>query len=216
MIKNTAIIIGELDSISFGLEDIFTSNNIVTIAETADGYLGIQLIRELSPKLVFFDLELSEGCCMKIVESIRNMGMQCVIIILSSKGNLLYARKCIDIGANAIVSKDSAVEHIVTAINAAINGFVFYPFKTSNFKLGTNIPNSDSDSDSEIKLDKLSLQETKVFKNLLKGSKTSSIAFEMNISDKTVSTYKQRVMKKLGCKSLTELYLFASKNNLTI
>lgn len=63
-------------------------------------------------------------------------------------------------------------------------------------------------------LQSLSSQEIKVMRAILAGADNKQIAGEMFISNKTVSTYKSRLMEKLGCKSLMELFSFANRNKI--
>ncbi|MEB0991553.1 LuxR C-terminal-related transcriptional regulator, partial [Citrobacter freundii] len=64
------------------------------------------------------------------------------------------------------------------------------------------------------KLDTLSNQEMRVLRYILNGMDYSSIASKMNISNKTVSTYKSRLMEKLDCSSLMEIYDYAQRNKI--
>jgi two-component system response regulator EvgA len=61
-------------------------------------------------------------------------------------------------------------------------------------------------------LQSLSSQEIKVMRYILNGDDNMKIASEMCISNKTVSTYKSRLMEKLNCKSLMDLFSFAQRN----
>ena len=63
-------------------------------------------------------------------------------------------------------------------------------------------------------LDTLSNQEMRVLRYILNGMDYSSIASKMNISNKTVSTYKSRLMEKLDCSSLMEIYDYAQRNKI--
>lgn len=64
------------------------------------------------------------------------------------------------------------------------------------------------------KLDSLSRQEITVLRYLLDGCDNNTIADKMFISNKTVSTYKGRLMEKLECKSLMSLFTFAQNNKI--
>ncbi|RRW67059.1 hypothetical protein EGJ48_19850 [Pantoea dispersa] len=63
-------------------------------------------------------------------------------------------------------------------------------------------------------LESLSPQEFQVFTYLLKGLDNMRIANRMNLSNKTVSTYKGRLLEKLHCKSLRDLFAFANRNHM--
>lgn len=104
------------------------------------------------------------------------------------------------------MSKKEGMTNITAAINAAQNGYSYFPFSLSGFVGSLN--------SEEEKLQSLSSQEIKVMRHILNSMDTAQIASEMNISSKTVSTYKSRLMEKLECRSLMELFSFASRNKI--
>ncbi|PLO94185.1 LuxR C-terminal-related transcriptional regulator, partial [Klebsiella pneumoniae] len=95
---------------------------------------------------------------------------------------------------------------IISAIHAAQNGYSYFPFSLSGFV--------GSLSNEQAMLQSLSSQEVKVMRAILNGADNMQIASEMHISNKTVSTYKGRLMEKLGCKSLVDLFSFANRNKI--
>ena len=98
------------------------------------------------------------------------------------------------------------MNNILAAIDAANNGYSYFPFSLERF-----CTHGITDQD---RLDTLSTQEMKVFRYILSGIDYTTIGSKMNISNKTVSTYKVRLMDKLGCGSLLELYDFAQRNKI--
>lgn len=92
------------------------------------------------------------------------------------------------------------------AIDAAKNGYCYFPFSMDRF---TGRLTSDQQ-----RLDSLSRQEITVLNYILDGNDNNTIAEKMFISNKTVSTYKGRLMEKLECKSLMNLFTFAQNNKI--
>ncbi|WP_462214707.1 LuxR C-terminal-related transcriptional regulator, partial [Klebsiella pneumoniae] len=107
---------------------------------------------------------------------------------------------------NAFISKKEGINNIISAIHAAQNGYSYFPFSLSGFV--------GSLSNEQAMLQSLSSQEVKVMRAILNGADNMQIASEMHISSKTVSTYKGRLMEKLGCKSLVDLFSFANRNKI--
>lgn len=104
------------------------------------------------------------------------------------------------------MSKKEGMNNILAAIDAANNGYSYFPFSLERF-----CTHGITDQD---RLDTLSTQEMKVFRYILCGVDYTTIGSKMNISNKTVSTYKVRLMDKLGCSTLLELYDFAQRNKI--
>ena len=129
-----------------------------------------------------------------------------IIIIVSAKNDHFYGKHCADAGANGFVSKKEGMNNIIAAIEAAKNGYCYFPFSLNRF-----VGSLTSDQQ---KLDSLSKQEISVMRYILDGKDNNDIAEKMFISNKTVSTYKSRLMEKLECKSLMDLYTFAQRNKI--
>ncbi len=95
------------------------------------------------------------------------------------------------------MSKKEGMNNIIAAIEAAKNGYCYFPFSLNRF-----VGSLTSDQQ---KLDSLSKQEISVMRYILDGKDNNDIAEKMFMSNKTVSTYKSRLMEKLECKSLINL-----------
>ncbi|HCI5550016.1 LuxR C-terminal-related transcriptional regulator [Klebsiella pneumoniae] len=101
------------------------------------------------------------------------------------------------------MSKKGSINIILSAVQAAHNGYSYFPFSQHRV--------SGEGTYARNKLQALSEQEIIVLRHLLEGASNFHIAAKMDISSKTVSTYKSRLMKKLNCQTLVELIGFANK-----
>lgn len=204
--QKTAVIIDDHPLAIVAVRSLLEANNIRVLAEEEDGRMGLKSINELKPDIAVIDLDLPIYSGIEIIESLRDNHSTCIIVIVSAKSDSFYGRRCAEVGANAFVSKKKGLNNIVNAIDAALNGYSYFPFSLNKF--------TDAPSSEVVKLESLSMQEVKVMRFLLKGMDISLISMQMKISNKTVSTYKARLMDKLGCTSLIELYDLANRNKL--
>ncbi|HGK7678224.1 TPA: hypothetical protein ACJ6TD_28235 [Klebsiella pneumoniae] len=94
------------------------------------------------------------------------------------------------------------MDNIVAAIQAVQRGYYYFPLPSHNL------------TPAENKILSLSEQELKIMRHILNGAQNQNIAVEMNINQKTVSTYKRRLMVKLNCKTLKDLFVFSNNNNI--
>ncbi|MEA5217560.1 acid-sensing system DNA-binding response regulator EvgA [Enterobacter cloacae] len=205
-LKGTAVIVDDHPLALVAIRALLESNGIKVLAQAEDGNVALKIINELNPDIAIIDLDLPIRSGIDLVEKLRHNNSKCIIIIVSAKSDSFYGKRCADVGANAFVSKKKDLENIIKAIEAAWNGYCYFPFHVNKF-----IGSQTSDA---VKLDSLSVQEVKVMQYLLKGMDLSLISMEMNISNKTVSTYKSRLYDKLNCSSLIELYDFANRNKI--
>jgi len=175
--------------------------------EVDDGANALKLIKRYKPDVVILDVDIPTISGIEVVERLRRNLFTGIIIVVSAKNELFYGKQSADAGANGFVGKKEGVKHILSAINAAQNGYSYFPFTSTKF-IGSHPSEQD-------KLEQLSAQEVRVMRYLLNGLDMVTIASKMGISNKTVSTYKGRLMEKLECKSLIDLYSFGNRNNIS-
>lgn len=201
-----AIIVDDHPLALIAIRSILEKKNIEVLAEASDGQEGLKLINELKPDIAIIDVDLPTKNGIEIVETLRKNNSTCIFIIISAKSDFFYAKKCFAAGAHAYISKKKGIQDIISAIDAAVNGYTYFP-------LTLNTPNTYQSSEEE-KIDTLSSQEIRVMSYLLQGVELSEIGMKMNISYKTVSTYKRRLMEKLDCSNILELYDLSNRNKI--
>ncbi|ATM86743.1 TPA: acid-sensing system DNA-binding response regulator EvgA [Yersinia enterocolitica] len=202
----SAIIVDDHPLARIAIRNLLENEGIAVSLEASDGAEALALIESHQPEIVILDVDIPTLTGIEVVETLRKKQYNGIIIVVSAKNNIFYGKRSADAGANAFVSKKEGMTNITAAINAAQNGYSYFPFSLSGFVGSLN--------SEEEKLQSLSSQEIKVMRHILNSMDTAQIASEMNISSKTVSTYKSRLMEKLECRSLMELFSFASRNKI--
>lgn len=202
----SAIIVDDHPLAGIAIRNLLENEGIAVSLEASDGAEALALIESHQPEIVILDVDIPTLTGIEVVETLRKKQYTGIIIVVSAKNNIFYGKRSADAGANAFVSKKEGMANITAAINAAQNGYSYFPFSLSGFIGSLN--------SEEEKLQSLSSQEIKVMRHILNSMDTAQIASEMNISSKTVSTYKSRLMEKLECRSLMELFSFASRNKI--
>lgn len=178
------------------------------IAETGDGKEALKLVENFHPDIVILDIDIISISGLEVVRILRKKSYPGIIIMISAKAPDFYASRSAQNGADGYISKKNNLPEIVTAISAAKNGYGYFPIKRYDSPENRKIY-----SDQE-RLSMLSSQEFVVFQHIIKGYENIKIASMMKLSNKTVSTYKTRLMEKLGCKSQLDLFDFARRNDL--
>lgn len=202
----SAIIIDDHPMARLAIKILLEANNINLLAEADNGNCGLKLFDIYKPDIAIIDVDLPLRSGIEVVERIKEEYNNCITIVISSENNYINNKKSALAGAHAFIPKNVGIQSIISAINAAVNGFSYFPFSSKQF-IG-------SSSSAQMKLDSLSNQEVKVMRYLLKGISISLIADEMNISNKTVITYKCRLLAKLDCSNLLELYEFSKEKGI--
>lgn len=204
--KLNAIIIDDHPLARMAIRNLLENDGITVVAEAGDGAEALTAVSQHKPDVVIVDVDIPILSGIEVVEKLRKQHYSKIIIVVSAKNDTFYGKRSADAGANAFISKKEGMTNILSALHAAQNGYSYFPFSLSGFV--------GSLSKEEEMLESLSTQEIKVLRAILNGADNRQIAADMNISNKTVSTYKGRLMEKLSCKSLMELFSFANRNKI--
>lgn len=201
-----AVIVDDHPLARLAIKNLLEHDGIKVIAEAGDGAEALMLVAQHQPDLVIVDVDIPIMSGIEVVEKLRKQQFSQIIIMVSAKNDLFYGKRSADAGANAFISKKEGMANITAAVKAAQNGYSYFPFSLQGFV--------GSLSSEQEMLQSLSSQEIKVMRFLIGGADNMQIAEAMFISNKTVSTYKSRLMEKLHCNSLAELFAFANRNKI--
>lgn len=188
---------------------LLEKDGMTIVAETGDGFDAISLIKQHSPDLVVVDIDIPSLNGIEVIQRLRTSGYQGIMLVLSGKDDNHYVKRCANAGADGFVSKSNQLTELHDAIRALKNGYGYFPRTFARLDAASNSAKSEKDKVAE-----LSSKELKVLHHLAKGVKVIDIGKIMNISDKTVSTYKRRLMQKLELSNMMELYDFVQRNQL--
>jgi len=169
----------------------------------------VPMIREHAPDLMILDLNLAGMCGLDVLQRIRSIGLVCKVVIFTSAPRNSFLMRCRRAGAMAFVEKSADLKQLENAIKAVRSGYTFFPEMH-----GVSSGQLDALSDERQLIDRLSDRELHILVQLAHGKSNKLIALEMNLSHKTVSTYKTRLMLKLGITSSVTLRELVVRNDL--
>jgi two-component system invasion response regulator UvrY len=143
------------------------------------------------------------------LKQLRYEGVKTPILVLSMLLEDVYAIRVLKAGASGYVNKDSATEELIAAVHKVLSGRK-YISSTVAEKL-TQALMSDETGD---KFSQLSDREIQVLQLLSSGKTVSEIAGELTLSVNTISTYRTRILEKLGLNNNSELTRYAIEHKL--
>jgi DNA-binding NarL/FixJ family response regulator len=176
-------------------------------AEAAGQSEALRRLVDGSPDLAIIDISLSEGSGFGLIKHIKNSGMAVRMLVLSMHDESLYAERVLRAGAMGYINKQEAAEHVVEAIRKVLEGKVYLSTRVTERILLGMTQGSVTDDDSP--LTNLSDRELEVFWLIGEGVGTSDIATRLHLSVKTIETHRDKLKKKLGIESASELNRFA-------
>ncbi len=193
-----------------GLKEIVRKmNEITTVDEAVDGSDALSKIRKGSYDFVIMDISMPGLSGIDVLQKLKEQNDKLNILVLSVHPQEQYAIRVLRLGASGYLSKDSAYEELETAIRKISAGGKYISASITEklvFDIGKDPEKLPHESLSE--------REFQVMCMIAKGKSVLEISKELFISDKTVSTYRARILEKMNMKKNAELTLYAIKNNL--
>lgn len=182
---------------------------IRTVAQADDGASALRLLRERSFDVVLLDINLPVRSGIELLPSLQRLAPQLPVIVLSMYSAKQYALRAFEAGARGYVSKDMDAELLLEAIHKVVEGGRYITPEVAEQML----EKLDSLQGEDRHL-QLSEREYAVMIKIANGVSLTSIAQEMHISIKTVSTYRSRLLKKMGLDGNAALVQYAMRNRL--
>jgi len=179
------------------------------VGETADGQEVLSLMAEHKPDMLIIDIDINNLDGIEVIKLLRSRGDYTPAIVMSGKNADFYALRSAQSGANGFISKKNDLSALRTAIEAISSGYGYFPLKSQS-----NILVEETANDAE-RIKTLSAREFQVLQFMAQGLEVSTIAMRMKISNKTISTYKSRLMDKLGLKTRMDILDFVRRNQIS-
>ena len=186
-----------------------TLPEVTLIDEVADGDEAFAKILSTDYDMVILDISMPKMTGLDLLQRMKSRDIKTRVLILSFYPQEQYAIRAFKLGASGYLSKDSAFEELHLAIKKIAAGG-----KYVSSALAERLIFQDMEIEGKLAHEQLSEREFQVMIMLAKGKSLVEIGNEIFISDKTVSTYRARIMEKMGLKSNTELTIYALKNSL--
>jgi two-component system invasion response regulator UvrY len=181
------------------------------VAEAGDAPAALREVDNAEWDIVLLDISLPGPSGLDLIKQLRREHPTLPLLVVSMHPAAQFARRALGAGALGYLTKDSAPEDFVTAIEHARRGRRYVGPGTSD----ANDAISRWDAKAEVAPhDSLSDREYQVLRMLGSGRTVSDIARALTLSVKTVSTYRTRVLDKLGMHTNAELMRYAIENSL--
>lgn len=179
------------------------------VAEAASGDEVLQLLQHIDPDVLLLDIAMPNKSGIDCLRSIRNTHPRLPVLILSGYPESSYAINSLRAGASGYLSKLSPPDEILRAIRVASRGRKYVSDASAGLLAG------ELSRNSQVELHAcLSEREFQVFVKIAQGSQITSIATELGLSAKTVTTYRIRLLQKLHLATNADLTQYALRHGL--
>ena len=186
-----------------------TLPEVKQIDEASDGKEALNKLMKTSYDLAILDISMPEMTGLDVLQHLQNNNIPTRVLMLSFHPQEQYAVRAFKLGASGYLSKDSAFEELALAIRKIAQGGKYVSAAFAEKLLFNEV------SSANVALhESLSEREFQVMIMLAKGRTVTEIANEIFISDKTVATYRARIMEKMQMTKNAELTIYALRNKL--
>ena len=178
-------------------------------AEASSGSEAIAAVRARDFDVVLLDISMPDKNGIDTLKTLKHVKPELPILMLSAYAEDQYAVNLLRAGAAGYLNKEAASTQLVGAIRTVVHGRKYVSPSLAQI-LADGV---SGDADRPLHAE-LSQREFQIFCKLAAGAAVSKIADELNLSVKTVSTYRTRILEKMAMKSNADLTYYAIKNRL--
>lgn len=208
MAKSKILIVEDHPVFRLGLRELINQESDLEVCGEADDVAGARkAIGTTEPDMIVVDLSLKNSNGMELIEELCIDKKAVPVLVLSMHDETVHAQRCILAGARGYIMKQEASGSIIKAIRHIREGHCYVSPRIMTQVLCRF--RRDSESLEKSPLDDLTDRELQVFQLIGQGLASGEIAKHLNLSVKTVGTYRERIKEKLGFKHGGELVRFA-------
>jgi two-component system invasion response regulator UvrY len=180
-----------------------------SFGEAGNAAQALKIVREQNWDVVVLDINLGGRDGLEVLKEIKQIRPRLPVLVLSMHAEELFARRAFKGGASGYITKNSPRAEIIKAINKVSQGEI-YVSPALAAELAIDLRRGWDRQPHEA----LSDREFEVLRLIASGRAVGEIAGLLSLSDGTISTYRARILEKMGMKTNAELTRYAIKNNL--
>jgi DNA-binding NarL/FixJ family response regulator len=188
-----------------GIRQVLASSGAFTIAEASSADEALTRLHTNPFDIVVLDITLPGRSGLELLHDVKQQWPAVPVLVLSMHPATQFARRALAAGASGYLTKDSAPAELARAIGEVRAGRRY---------LSPEMTDDRATYPELLPHERLSDREYQVLRMLSSGRSVSQIASAMNVSVKTVSTYRARILKKMKLRTTTELIRYGIRNNL--
>jgi len=188
---------------------LLRQDRLEVIGQADNGLDAVRLARECVPDIMILDITLPGLDGLEVIARTRTMERPAKVLVLTSQQADYFSLRCMRAGAVGFVSKSDDLDELSKAVMAVLSGFTYFPAVAFS-----SVNRQDMQATEAQRIASLSDRELMILQQLARGMSNKAIGEAMLLSNKTISTYKTRLIEKLRVKSQVDLADIARRNQL--
>jgi two-component system invasion response regulator UvrY len=210
MASTRVAVVDDHELVRIGLKQIIEAESDFSwVGDASTGREALEMLRSKSCDVLLLDLSLPDMSGLDVLRRIKSHHNTVATLVLSAYAEKQYGLNVLRAGASGFVSKTAAPDELCRAIRAAVRGGRYV-----SPELAEVLVNGMQGVSGEPPHAALSEREFQIFCKLAEGQSVTDIGAALFLSVKTVSTYRTRILEKMGMKSNADMTYYAIKNDL--
>ena len=211
--RPTVLIADPQPLIREGIAALVEAGPYRVIAQCQDGEEVMQQVLAMRPAIALIEMHLAKLYTLEVVRKLRHFNLPTKIGILSNRGDRKTVIEALRCGAHAFFLKSAGSPVLFDGFSQILAGGIYVTPQLELDKIFA--PTRSSPNDSQDPIETLSAREHQVFTMLVDGMRAKEIAGRLEVSPKTIDTYRASLMRKLDIHDVAGLVKFAIRRNLT-
>jgi len=181
--------------------------------EVADGREAVEKVAELKPDVVILDIGMPRLNGLDAARQILKADPRQRVLVLTITDAEQVVQEVLKAGARGFLLKSDAAKEVVSAVDALIHDRTYFNSRVGEMVL-TRFLHGGRPPEGEYGLPTLTPREREVLQLLAEGQTTKEVAATLHLSVKTAETHRSNLMRKLGLHNVSELVMYAVRNNI--
>jgi len=169
----------------------------VQVYDSADAFVARHRSAQERPHCLLLDVRMPGMSGMSLLEALYRDGPMVPTVVITGHGDIAMAVKAMKLGAIDFLTKPYNHQQLLDLVQRALR---------RNAQPGEAVVDA---SDAESRWNSLTAREQEIFKRIVSGDANKAIAFDLDISVRTVESHRSRIMQKMGARTLVDLVLLS-------
>jgi|SRR5215467_8423757 len=182
--------------------------------EAADGREAVEKALKLKPEIVILDIGMPRLNGLEATRQILKVIPETKILILTLHDSDQVVREVLDAGARGFLLKSDAARDLVSAIEALRRDKIYFTPKVASMVLNGYLQSRSAPASGNETRGRLTPREREIVQLLAEGKSSKEVAVTLGLSVKTAETHRSNIMRKLDLHSVSDLVLYAVRNNI--
>jgi DNA-binding NarL/FixJ family response regulator len=183
--------------------------------EASDGREAVEKALALSPDVTVLDIGMPNLNGLEATRQILKANPHARILILTLHDSDQLVQEVLDAGARGFLLKSDAARDLVAAVEAVRRDKIYFTPKVSSMVLNGYLRRTDTKAHAETPTrSRLTPREREIVQLLAEGKSSKEVAVVLGLSVKTAETHRSNIMRKLDLHSVSDLVLYAVRNNI--